>query len=118
MFTHSPAQQRTTPLSSEALVVEHDVLQKEIDELIKLKGDSRGELIPILHEIRKRHAYIDCFAMQYVADRLGISAAEVYGVVSFYSFLKEENLGKFTIRLCRTISCDMAGKQLIAQQLE
>jgi [NiFe] hydrogenase diaphorase moiety large subunit len=43
---------------------------------------------------------------------------EIYGVVSFYSFLNSEPKGQFVIRLCRTISCDMAGKDSVARQLE
>jgi len=33
----------------------------------------------------------------------------VYSVVCFYSFLDEEALGQFVIRLCRTVTCNMAG---------
>ena len=38
--------------------------------------------------------------------------------MTFYSFLNESFQGKFVIRLCRTISCDMAGKERVARQLE
>jgi [NiFe] hydrogenase diaphorase moiety large subunit len=93
-------------------------MQEEIDELIEQWGTEHNALIPVLQEIKKRHAVINSFAMQYVADRFSISPAEVYGVVSFYSFLREENHGKFIIRLCRTISCDMAGKDAVRRQLE
>ncbi len=93
-------------------------LQDEIDELCEQWGMERTALIPILQEIKKRHSVISSYAMQCVADRLSISPAEVYGVVSFYSFLNEKYHGKFIIRLCRTISCDMAGKEAIARQLQ
>jgi len=96
----------------------HNSLQDEIDDLVNHYGTERSVLIPILQEIKKRHAVINTFAMQYVADRLDISPADVYGVVSFYSFLNEEYHGRFVIRLCRTISCDMAGKEKVARQLE
>ena len=56
--------------------------------------------------------------MQVVADVLGIHPVEVYGVVSFYAFLRQEPQGPVRIRLCRTISCDMAGKDRVARQLE
>ncbi|MGE4350801.1 MAG: NAD(P)H-dependent oxidoreductase subunit E [Bdellovibrionales bacterium] len=93
-------------------------LEDEIDELIERMGSSRTSLIPVLQEIKQKHAVINNFAMQYVAHRLGISPSEVYGVVSFYSFLNEEYHGRFVIRLCRTISCDMVGKENVARQLE
>jgi [NiFe] hydrogenase diaphorase moiety large subunit len=39
-------------------------------------------------------------------------------VVTFYAFLNEEYHGRFVIRLCRTISCAMAGKEAVARQLK
>jgi NADH:ubiquinone oxidoreductase subunit E len=53
-----------------------------------------------------------------VADELGIHPAEVYGVVSFYAFLHHQPRGRFQVRLCQTISCDLAGKARVARQLE
>jgi len=64
-----------------------------------------------------RHHVIGDFAMQAVADRLGIHPVEVYGVVTFYAFLHEKYHGRFVIRLCRTASCAMAGKDAVARQL-
>ncbi len=93
-------------------------LQDEIDELIEEWGCERKSLLPILQELKRRHAVINSYAMQCVADRLSISPAEVYGVVSFYSFLHEKYHGRFVIRLCRTLSCDMAGKDAVARQLQ
>ncbi|MDD3371104.1 MAG: NAD(P)H-dependent oxidoreductase subunit E [Alphaproteobacteria bacterium] len=93
-------------------------MQDEIDDLIEEWGKERDSLIPILQEIQRRHAVISSYAMQCVADGLGISPAEVYGVVSFYSFLNEKYHGRFVIRLCRTISCDMANKDAVARQLQ
>ena len=93
-------------------------LEEEIDALMERIGDSQSSLIPILGEIQKRHAIISNFAMQYVAHRFGISPADVYGVLSFYSFLSEKYHGRFVIRLCRTIVCDMVGKENVARQLE
>ncbi|MFA5040810.1 MAG: NAD(P)H-dependent oxidoreductase subunit E [Bdellovibrionales bacterium] len=96
----------------------HNSLQSEIDSLVGQWGTERNALIPILQEIKRQHSVISGYAMQCVADRLSISPAEVYGVVSFYSFLNEKYHGRFVIRLCRTISCDMAGKEAVARQLQ
>ncbi len=93
-------------------------LKAEIDALVESMGANQSSLIPILGEIQKRHAVVNSFAMQYVAHRLNISPAEVYGVLSFYSFLSEKYHGRFVIRLCRTIACDMVGKENVARQLE
>jgi NADH:ubiquinone oxidoreductase subunit E len=48
---------------------------------------------------------------------LSIHPVEVNSVISFYSFLHSEPQGRNTIKLCRTISCDIAGKQKIEDAL-
>jgi len=53
-----------------------------------------------------------------IADLLDIHPVEVHSLVSFYGFLDEQSLGQFVIRLCRTITCDMAGKEHVARQLQ
>jgi NADH:ubiquinone oxidoreductase subunit E len=100
------------------LTMQHDKLIDEIDKLIDRHGSGRDALIPILQEVQKRHHVISDFAMQTMADRLGIHPVEVYSVVTFYAFLNEKCHGRFVIRLCRTVSCDMAGKDAVARQLE
>ena len=56
--------------------------------------------------------------MQIAADVLGIHPVEVDAVSTFYSFLHPETQGQFVFRLCRTYSCELAGKQEVVAQLE
>jgi len=100
------------------LVTEHDRLAQELRDLADRFGRDRSALIPILQEIQKKRYHISGHAMQEIADLLGIHPVEVYSVVSFYSFLDDKPKGQFVIRLCRTISCDLAGKDRVARQLE
>ena len=53
-----------------------------------------------------------------VARELDISAAEVYGTASFYTFLDTQVKGKYVIRVCKTITCSMKGKSDIIHTLE
>jgi [NiFe] hydrogenase diaphorase moiety large subunit len=100
------------------LVTEREKLKDEIKILIDKYGPGRMALMPILQGIQKKHNCISEYAMQVTADLLGIHPVEVYGVVSFYSFLYDKPHGRFVIRLCRTISCNLAGKDRVARQLE
>ena len=93
-------------------------VQDEIRALVARHGRSRAALMPVLQALQERHASVSDFAMQMVADELGIHPAEVYGVVSFYAFLHHRPRGRFQIRLCQTISCDLAAKDRVARQLE
>lgn len=92
--------------------------QQDIRELVTRHGRTRSALLPVLQELQKRHGAIHDFAMQVVADELGLHPAEVFGVVSFYAFLDHAPRGRFQVRLCRTISCDLAGMGRVARQLE
>ena len=65
-----------------------------------------------------KHNYLTDEAMVEVARELDISAAEVYGTASFYTFLDTQVKGKFVIRVCKTITCSMKGKSDIIQTLE
>ena len=100
------------------LVTEHERLRDEIVALAAQHGRERSALIPILQEIQQRHLQISELAMQITADLLDIHPVEVYSVASFYSFLDHAPKGRFAVRLCRTISCDMAGKDAVARQLQ
>lgn len=100
------------------LVLEKNALTEEIEVLVTKYGQQRSSLIPILQEIQLKHGCISDFAQQEIARMLDIHPVEVYGVISFYSFLSTEPKGRFVFRLCRTISCDLAGKESIARALE
>ena len=94
----------------------------EIKELVKdlaeKHGRNRESLLPILQDIVTEERFISDEAMSEVAQELDMSAALVYGTATFYSFLDTEPRGKFVIRVCKTITCDMKGKRQIVQTLE
>ena len=100
------------------LLTEQDKISQELERLAERHGNCRTALIPILQTIQKKYKCVNDFAMQKTADLLGIHPVEVHGVVSFYSFLTEQPQGRFVVRLCRTITCDLAGKDSVARQLE
>jgi [NiFe] hydrogenase diaphorase moiety large subunit len=100
------------------LVTEREKLRDQIGELADRFARQRCALLPVLQEVQRLHGHVSPFAMQVIADVLDIHPVEVYSVVSFYSFLYHEPQGRFVIRLCRTISCDMAGRDAVARQLE
>ncbi|MBN2665509.1 MAG: NAD(P)H-dependent oxidoreductase subunit E [Bacteroidales bacterium] len=94
----------------------------EVEYLVKdlsLKyGTGRSSLMPILQGIVEKHNYLSDEVMVEVAKTLDISAAEVYGTASFYTFLDTQVRGKYVIRVCKTITCSMKGKGEIMQVIE
>jgi NADH:ubiquinone oxidoreductase subunit E len=100
------------------LATERESLRHEIAELAEKFEHKRDGMMPMLETIQEKYRCVSDFAMQEVARQLGVFPTEVYGVVSFYSFLSTEPKGKFVIRLCRTLSWDFTGKREVARQLE
>jgi [NiFe] hydrogenase diaphorase moiety large subunit len=100
-------------------VIEREKVKAEIRDLKTKYGDDRSALLPILHELQNKYNYLSDVIMQETAHSLDIHPVEVEGVVSFYSFFRtNKKQGKYVIRLCQTISCDLAGKKNVARQLE
>jgi [NiFe] hydrogenase diaphorase moiety large subunit len=100
------------------LVTEKNTLSVELEGLADQFGHSREALLPILQEVQIRHGFISDFAQQEIARLLDIHPVEVYSVITFYSFLSTEPKGRNIVRLCRTISCDLAGKDAIVRTIE
>jgi NADH:ubiquinone oxidoreductase subunit E len=89
-----------------------------VKELSDKHGHERESLMPILQGIVDKHNYLTDEAMVEVAKALDISAAEVFGTASFYTFLDTSVRGKYVIRVCKTITCSMKGKNDIIQTIE
>lgn len=89
-----------------------------VRELSEKHGRGRESLMPILQGIVEKYNYLTDEAMVEVARELDISAAEVYGTASFYTFLDTQVRGKYVIRVCKTITCSMKGKSDIIETIE
>jgi NADH:ubiquinone oxidoreductase subunit E len=93
-------------------------LRKEVEEVAALTNFSRASLIPILRHVKEKYRELDSDTMQIIADVLRIHPVEVHAVSTFYSFIPPEAQGAFVFRLCRTYSCELAGKDEVAAQLQ
>ena len=100
------------------LLTEQEKEKVLISQLAEKYAHQRSGLIPILQAVQADYGYVSKFAMQHVADLLGIHAAEVYSVATFYQFINTKPKGKFIIRLSRDMSSIMKGAKVVARQLE
>ena len=79
----------------------------------------RAKLLPRMQEVVAQKNFLSREDMVEIAEDLRLPIAEVYGTASFFSFLEtEKELGKYVIRVCKTIVCDMHGKNEIIETLE
>ncbi len=81
-------------------------------------GAGRDALIPILQDIQCTEGYLSKDDMIRVARHLGISAAKVYGVASFYNQFRFAKPGLFKIQLCRGTACHVKGSSPLLDALE
>ena len=89
-----------------------------VKELSDKHGRARESLMPILQEIVRKNNYLTDEVMVEVARELDISAAEVYGTATFYHYINTTQKGKYIIRVCQSISCDMANRVEVMEALE
>ena len=96
------------------MIIENELVK----ELANKHGRSRESLIPILQDLVVRNRFLSKQDMIDVAKELNMSAADVYGTATFYTFLDTQPRGKYVIRICKTISCAMKGKNEILATIE
>ena len=97
---------------------EIEPLRKELADRVQSFGKDRGQLIPILQWIQERHAYLPTEAIRMVADHLGISPAEVYGVATFYNQFRFTPPGRHPIKVCLGTACHVKGGDIILENFE
>jgi NADH:ubiquinone oxidoreductase subunit E len=88
-----------------------------VSEAFEELGNGRETVIRILTRVNNELNYIPPEAIEAVSKGIGVTPAEVYSVVTFYSFFSSKPRGRNIVRLCSTISCAMAGQGEILSAL-
>ena len=84
-------------------------MKMKLQALIDKHKDSRGALIPVLHEAQELYGYLPLEVQRTIAEGLEIPLAEVYGVVSFYTQFSIDPKGKYQISVCMGTACYVKG---------
>lgn len=90
-----------------------DPIQTLVKNLAEKHGRSRESVLPILQGVVEQEKFLSERSMIEIAREIDIPAADVYGTATFYSFLETKPTGQFIIRVCKTITCAMKGKNQI-----
>ncbi|MTH77241.1 formate dehydrogenase subunit gamma [Paracoccus aestuariivivens] len=85
--------------------------------IIDIHKDREGPLLPILHDIQAEWGYIPEEAQPQIAAALGLTRAEVHGVVSFYHDFRDHPSGRHVLRLCLAEACQSVGADALADQV-
>ena len=86
---------------------------KQINAICDRYVNEKTPLMMILSDIQKEYGYIPLEVQELVSERTGISVAEIYGVVTFYSFFSLKPKGKYVIGCCLGTACYVKGAQQI-----
>lgn len=78
----------------------------------------RGSLIQILHRAQHLFGYLSEEVQSFVAARLNISRAEVYGVISFYSYFIDQPIGRYKINVCTGTACFVKGAPKVLDEFK
>ena len=86
---------------------------KQIEEICNRYKDEQTPLMMILSDIQKEYGYIPLEVQELVSEKTGVSVAEIYGVVTFYSFFSLKPKGKYIIGVCLGTACYVKGAQQV-----
>lgn len=86
---------------------------KQITEIVNRFKDENTPLMMILEAIQSEYGYIPLEVQELVSSLTGIPVAEIYGVVTFYSFFSLNPKGKYIIGVCLGTACYVKGSQLV-----
>lgn len=78
----------------------------------------RHELLDLIKEEQARTGFVSEGAMAEIAQNVGVTVGDVYGVTTFYSFLSTKPLGKHVIRICKSVPCFLKNGEMIAASIE
>ncbi|MTH33871.1 formate dehydrogenase subunit gamma [Paracoccus limosus] len=88
-----------------------------LDAILLAHVGREGPLLPILHDIQAEWGFVPEAAEPVIAAALGLTRAEVHGVVSFYHDFRDHPSGKHVLRLCRAEACQSMGADALADQV-
>ena len=91
---------------------------KKLEAYIDGLKDKEGALINILHEAQDLFGYLPEDLQLFIARKLNITAAKVFGVVTFYSYFSMEPKGKHSISVCMGTACFVKGAENVLDEFK
>lgn len=95
-----------------------DERARELQEIIKKYKNTKGALIPVLHEAQELFGYLPMSVQKQISEGLEVPLTEIYGVVTFYTQFSLQPKGKFKISICMGTACYVKGASHILDKLQ
>jgi NADH-quinone oxidoreductase subunit E len=94
--------------------------QLEVDakEIIGRYPSPRSALLPLLHLVQAQDSYLTPAGLEFCAEQLGLTGAEVAAVASFYTMYRREPTGEYLVGVCTNTLCAVMGGDAIFDSLK
>lgn len=76
-----------------------------IDHVLEDYHYDKSSIIAIMQAIQKEYRFLPQEALEYVADKIKVSIAKIYGVATFYENFSLHEKGKYVIKICEGTAC-------------
>lgn len=86
---------------------------KGVNDICNRYANEPSPLMMILSSVQKEYGYIPLEVQQIISDKTGIPVAEIYGVVTFYSFFSLKPKGKYVVGICLGTACFVKNSQQV-----
>jgi NADH-quinone oxidoreductase subunit E len=94
-----------------------EAARQEIDRLVATCQTQREAIVQVLETIQCEHGHVDDEAVSYVANRLKLGRADVEDVLTFYPVYHRRPVGKYVVKVCRSLPCARMGAAAVAEHL-
>lgn len=98
--------------------LEKNQMFQELEDFINSLETKEGALIEVLHRAQGIFGYLPKEVQEFVAKKLDLPIAKVYGVVTFYSYFTTEPRGKNVINVCMGTACFVRGSGDVLKEFE
>lgn len=91
--------------------------EEQLLAIIEKHKSDPGAIMPILQEAQDVYGYLPIEVQQIIADQLGVSLEEIFGVTTFYSQFSLTPKGKYNISVCLGTACYVKGAGALVEKL-
>lgn len=88
---------------------------EKLKSKIEKYRETPGNLISVLQEAQEIYGYLPKEVLREIGEFMGIKAAKIHGVATFYTQFRLEPVGKYLISLCQGTACHVNGSKLIEE---
>ncbi|NLJ31300.1 MAG: NAD(P)H-dependent oxidoreductase subunit E [Clostridiales bacterium] len=91
--------------------------KQKLDEIIERHREQKGAILPVLQEAQEVYGYLPVEVQGMIAEGLGVSLEEVYGVATFYSQFSLTPKGRYNISICLGTACYVKGAAAVLDKI-